>query len=43
MYSKALNPKFQIPSSKASDWILEFEVWNFSGAWNLELGIFPLE
>src|SRR5205823_711430 len=31
------NSKLQIPKSK----ILELEIWCFSGAWSLELGIFP--
>jgi hypothetical protein len=42
------NPKFQVPSSKEvssskiqklmDERSLDFEIWNFLGAWNLELG-----
>jgi hypothetical protein len=31
--------KFQAPSSQTGDGVLEFENWNFSGAWMLALEI----
>jgi hypothetical protein len=35
--SKSQNPK----GAHRSELLLELDVWNFSGAWMLELGAFP--